>query len=120
MEKSNYNPLTKSNRTKDILEYIQNNFAENIKIKDICEKFGYTESYFCRLFKSLTKVNFSTYLQMVRIEESKKLLQESELDINSISEKIGFSDFSYFCKCFKKYLQLTPLQYKNKFKNQND
>lgn len=118
IEKSNYNnAISKSNRSKDILEYIQNHYSENLKIKEICEKFGYTESYFCRLFKSLTNVNFSTYLQIIRIEEAKRLLQETELDIKTVSEKIGFSDFSYFCKCFKKHLKITPSQYKTESKN---
>ena len=119
IEKSDSTQFTiKANRSKEFIDYIQERLSEDLKINDICEKFGYTESYFCRLFKSLTNVNFSTYLQIARIEEAKRLLQETEFTIKSISEKVGFSDFSYFCKCFKHYLNMTPLQYRNRFKNQ--
>lgn len=95
-----------------IFDYIQDNFVNDISAKTICKEFGYTESHLCRLFKSHTNLSISLYIQIFRIEMAKKLLQETDDNINIIAEKCGFTDFSYFCKCFKKHVRLTPSEFR--------
>ena len=101
-----------------ILDYIQNHYSKDLNIQELCAKFGYSEGHFCRLFKSTTKMTFSIYMQITRVEKVKKLLQETNLDINTISEKCGFSDPCYFAKCFKKYVTYTPTKFRKEMKAQ--
>ena len=69
-------------------------------------------SYFSTLFKSSTGSSFKEYLNMVRIEESKRLLSNTDYSIIDIAVAVGFEDQSYFSKVFKKYTGLTPKQFR--------
>lgn len=105
-------------KIQQILDYLQNHYSENLTIGELCEKFGYSKEHFCRVFKSTTNMTFSIYMQITRVEKAKKLLQETNLDINTISEKCGFSDPCYFTKCFKKYTEYTPTKFRKEMKAQ--
>ena len=109
---------TQTMKIQHILNYIQNHHSDNLTIDMLCKKFGYSKEHFCRVFKSTTKMTFSIYMQITRIEKAKKLLQETKLDINTISEKCGFSDPCYFTKCFKKYTEYTPTKFRKEMKAQ--
>ena len=69
-------------------------------------------TYFSTLFKQSTGSSFKEYLNMVRIEESKRLLANTDYSIIDISLATGFEDQSYFSKVFKKFTGLTPKQYR--------
>ena len=71
-----------------------------------------SSSYFSSLFKKETGVNFSTYLSQVRIEESKKLLKNTNYTIMQIAMEVGFEDQSYFTKVFKNNTGLTPKEFR--------
>jgi len=60
-----------------------------------------SDSYFSRKFKEKFNINFSTYLLNIRLEKAKELLKEKKLNIENISEMVGFKDSSYFSKSFK-------------------
>lgn len=102
-----------------IIEHLQKHYTENISSKTICQKFGYTESHLCRLFKNNMGITISKYIQILRVEHAKKLLQESDLEISKIVEICGFTDFSYFSHCFKSIMHCTPTQFREKIKNKN-
>lgn len=119
-EISNFVPKnTLSKKMEKILEYLQKNYTENISSKTICNKFGYTESHLCRLFKNNMGITISKYIRILRVEHAKKLLQESDLEISKIVESCGFTDFSYFSHCFKTIMHCTPTQFREKIKSKN-
>ena len=64
------------------------------------------------LFKKSTGSSFKEYLNMVRIEESKRLLSNTDFSIIDIAIAVGFEDQSYFSKVFKKFTGLTPKQFR--------
>lgn len=113
----NESPL--SIKMQKILEYVQKHYSEDISSNSICTEFGYTESHLCRLFKKHTGVTVSKYVQTLRIENAKKLLQETDMEINRISEACGFLDFSYFCRCFKSFVRYTPSDFRKRMKTKN-
>ncbi|GAA2934859.1 helix-turn-helix transcriptional regulator [Enterococcus raffinosus] len=71
-----------------------------------------SQFYFSRLFKKEIGVSFITYLNQQRIEQAKVLLTQSNLSIKSISQNIGYSQTSYFCKIFKELVGMTPVNYR--------
>lgn len=91
-----------------IFDYIQLHYLEGITAKNLSAEFGYTESHFCHLFKQYVGIPLSKYILLLKIEKAKKLLQETNIDINKVAEMCGFLDFSYFCLCFKKHVNKTP------------
>ena len=65
-------------------------------------------SYFSKLFKTETGINYSTYLNQVRVEKSKELLLNEDLTLVEISNLVGFEEQSYFTKVFRRITGTTP------------
>ncbi|MDN5276704.1 MAG: two-component system, response regulator YesN [Clostridiales bacterium] len=68
--------------------------------------------YLSHLFKEELNITFLEYLTMVRMEEAKKLLKDTSLSIVAIASQVGYEDASYFSKVFKKYVGISPAQYR--------
>ncbi len=97
-----------------ILEYVNEHYAEKISSKDISNKFGYNETYFCRRFKEITGLTFSKYIQALRMECAQKLLKNTTDEIGIIAWKCGYGDVSYFSNCFKKHFGYSPTGFRRK------
>lgn len=96
----------------EILYYIQNNYHENMKLESIAPLFGYTSSYLGKIFSKKLGMNFNTYVDQIRIRESKKLLEQKNLKVYAIAEKVGYKNVDYFHKKFKKYVGISPAEYR--------
>jgi len=94
------------------IEYICSNFNTELTLEDVAENVHLNPTYFSTLFKQSTGSSFKEYLNMIRIEESKRLLANTEYSIIDIAIATGFEDQSYFSKVFKKYTGITPKQYR--------
>ena len=94
------------------IRYISKHYATDLTLTEVAEEVHLTPSYFSSLFKQSTGSSFKEYLNMIRIEESKRLLIGSTASISEISQACGFQDQSYFTKTFKKYTGLTPREYR--------
>lgn len=92
--------------------YIAKNFADPITLEEVSNYVHLNPAYFSTLFKQSTGSSFKEHLNMVRIEESKRLLANTDYAIIDIATATGFEDQSYFSKVFKKYTGLTPKQYR--------
>lgn len=93
-------------------QYIREHFAEPIDLEEVSSHIGFSYSYFSTLFKKETGKTFLTYLTDIRIDEAKKLLRESNLNIEEISRAVGFNDYKRFAKAFKKATFITPKEYR--------
>lgn len=96
-----------------IIEYLNNNYHRNISLKYLGEYIGYSESYMSHLFSKEIGVTLTEYLNKLRIEKAKDLLDSTNLKIYEIAEKVGFSTVEHFSRYFKKYIGVSPKQYKN-------
>ena len=105
---------TASDRMKIVHAYIDHFFAEDISLRDLAKLSGYSEGYFCRLFKQTFGKTYSSFLIECRMNHAKKLLTETRSKISEISEMVGFHNFDYFCVCFRKYNGCTANEYRNK------
>lgn len=95
-----------------VLEYINLHYTENISAKNISEKFGYDETYFCRRFKEATGITTMKYIRLLRLELAQKLLSGTKDDIQNIAWQCGFSDICYFSNCFKQQFGVTPTDFR--------
>ena len=57
-------------------------------------------------------MSFNTYLDNIRIDQAKKLLMEDNLKVYQVCEKVGYKNIDYFHSKFKKYVGVSPLNYK--------
>lgn len=108
----NYTPTKNNEIIKKAMSYISDNFASNITLDDVARHVHLNPAYFSTIFKQSCGSPFKEYLNMVRIEESKRLLANTDYSVVDIAVATGFMDQSYFSKVFKKYTGLTPKQYR--------
>ncbi len=100
----------------EITRYIQTHCAENLSLNELGRMFHMSPKYFSVFFQKHFSRNFTEYLTAIRIERAKRLLVESDADMELISQQTGFSSSSYFIRMFRKALDLTPGQYRKKFR----
>lgn len=109
-----FNKATSKNKElmKKAISIITKNYAANITLDYVANEVHLNPAYFSTLFKKEVGYSFKEYLNMIRIEESKRLLTNSSYSIVDIAIAVGFEDQSYFSKVFKKYTGITPKQYR--------
>ncbi|WP_339818208.1 response regulator [Paenibacillus sp. FSL R7-0216] len=96
----------------DIKEYIDNHYFEDIKISMFTEKYFLSREYLMKLFKQQYGCGIHEYVQKVRMDKAKELLDDSMLKIQEISEMLGYKDKNYFSKAFRNYYDLSPSEYR--------
>lgn len=97
----------------EVTRYIENNYKEDIALQDVAGLFGYSDVYFCKLFKQNFGKNFITYLNEFRIERAKELLSDPQINIKDVSIEAGYRDANYFTRVFKRMVGKTPSEYRN-------
>jgi two-component system response regulator YesN len=120
MEKINYITgkikIIKEKRFSNIIyksiEYIDNNYKNDINLYDVAKYTSLSPHYFSKLFKDETKENFIDYLTRVRMDEAKYLLKNSNLTIKEICYNIGYKDPNYFSRIFKKHVGISASDFK--------
>ncbi|MBO5030401.1 MAG: response regulator transcription factor [Lachnospiraceae bacterium] len=100
----------------DILYYIDNNYQNNIKLETIAPLFGYNSAYLGKLFTKAIGENFNSYIDHRRIEHSKQLLEQQNIKVYEVSEQVGYKNVDYFHKKFKKYVGISPAEYRKQLK----
>lgn len=105
-------PSKNSEIVKKAIQYISQNFSNQLTLEEVAEQVHLNPTYFSTMFKQSTGSSFKEYLNMVRIEESKRLLSNTDYSLIDIAVATGFEDQSYFSKVFKKYTGLTPKQFR--------
>lgn len=100
----------------DILYYIDNNYQNNLKLETIAPLFGYNSAYLGKLFTKTIGENFNSYVDHRRIEHSKRLLSQKNIKVYEVSERVGYKNVDYFHKKFKKYVGISPAEYRKQLK----
>jgi YesN/AraC family two-component response regulator len=98
-----------------VIRIIQEAKPGQITLKDAAAKVHLNPSYLSQLFKQQTGKTFSDYVNEVRLEEAKKLLVHTALRVSEVSERLGYTDLTYFSGSFKKLTGHTPSEYRKKF-----
>ncbi len=98
----------------DIVDYIDHNYASNLKLDDLATLFGYNTSYLGKLFTKKMGKNFNAYLDEVRIQNAAQLLRSSDLKIYEIALRTGYSNVNYFYQKFHHLMGVSPSAYKKK------
>ncbi len=97
---------------KKIKSYIKDNYMGSLNRKEIAIHVSLNPAYLSRFFKKETGQTLTEYITELRLDESKKILSETDLTITLIAEKIGYKNYSYFSKIFKERFGITPNEYK--------
>jgi two-component system response regulator YesN len=98
---------------KKMTDYIERNYDLDIKLETLASIFNYNSNYLGKLFKCNTGQSFNTYLDHVRIENAKALLQRG-FKVYQVVDKVGIRDIDYFYKKFKRYTGMSPSCFRSK------
>ena len=96
-------------------EFIEENFSEKITVEQLASQFNITRRTFERRFKKATRNTVAEYIQRVKIEASKKLLESGRKTVSDIMYEVGYVDIQTFRDVFKKITGMTPVDYMNKY-----
>lgn len=96
----------------EIMDDLAIHYAQKPLLSDYAPKYNCSVSYLSKRFTEETGVPFSTYVQHLRIEHSCRLLQRTNLRINEIAYKVGYTDTKFFNQVFKSTLGITPSEYR--------
>ena len=95
-----------------MLVYLLENLHENLTVERLAAFSNLSKDHFSRSFYEKYKMRPNLYIQSKRVERAQLLLHTTNDSIKAISEKVGFDNFSYFSKVFKKITGKTPANYK--------
>lgn len=113
MEGASYIQKAKDDeRVKNAMQYMQENYNEDISLDDIAKAAFTSRSELCKSFRRALDTSPKEFLIQYRIRQSMVLLENLSLRISDISEMTGFSSPSHYGSCFQKYVGCTPLQYR--------
>lgn len=96
-------------------EYIETHFTEKIPVDKLSERFAIGRRTFERRFKKATSNTIIEYIQRVRIEAAKKLLEADRAGINEVMYDVGYNDVKAFRELFKKTAGMSPAEYRNRY-----
>ena len=94
------------------LDFIAANYTEPITLEEIAEAAGLSTFRIAHLLKETTGKTALQNIHYLRIQEARRLLEESDMSCTDISYETGFGDQSYFIKQFKKWMGITPAKYR--------
>ena len=100
-----------------VQKYINEHLDEDLSLVRLGELVYFNPSYLSRLFKQITGENLLKYINEVRLSKSQELLQDRNLKIHEIASKLGFISAPYFTRFFKKYLNMSPQEFRDSFIN---
>jgi len=96
------------------IQYIQEHYTEKVTLDEVAREVYLSSAYFSKIFKEEMKISFKNYLNSLRIDKSKVLLSNSDIQLIEIAGMVGYEDQSYFSKVFKKLTGISPGKYRER------
>ena len=100
------------------IAYVKKNLSKNISRTEVSREVYLNEEYFSKLFRQKTGATFRDYVLMEKMKEAQKLLRQSKFSVGIIASKVGYDNFSHFCKMFRKITNQTPQEYRKEHQKQ--
>lgn len=95
-----------------LLGYVHENYAQALSLKSLSQQYNIHPVYLGHLFQKETNETFTEYINKYRIGKAKEMLKETNLKVQEIALQVGYWETGYFYKQFKKYVGISPTDYK--------
>lgn len=96
------------------LAYIEDNFMKGISSVDVADFVNLNRSYLFKIFKQQTGLSVSQYLIKYRMNKACGFFREYDFTVSEVAQMVGISDIYYFSKLFKKFMEISPTEYKKR------
>jgi len=108
-----YEDLTKHQQLQKAIQFIEEHFDEQLSISEVAKYISFSPTHFSRLFKKETGRNFVDYVVFTRIIKTLPFLRKFDYTVDKISSTCGFNTPNYYSLTFKKYVGISPTDYRN-------
>ena len=105
-----------SERMKQMLRYVEEHYAEELTVTKIADCVALSESACLRSFRQFLGITPIQYVKQFRVEKAAELLRSTRLKTGEIGAECGFADGSYFIKTFRELKHCTPMEYRQRFR----
>ncbi|NHN32620.1 response regulator transcription factor [Paenibacillus agricola] len=92
--------------------YLSKNYKNELSLSEISERFYLSETYLCELFKKQTGITLTGFLTAIRMKRAALLLVENGAPVQQVADMVGYSDYGYFGRLFKRFFGCTPSKYR--------
>jgi YesN/AraC family two-component response regulator len=92
----------------EVMNYIQEKFAQDIDEKELAKSYGMSYSYFSRSFKRVTGITFKNYLNRTRISKAEQMLFLDDCSVSEVATACGYNSISYFIQVYRSITGKTP------------
>ncbi|MEK3888778.1 response regulator transcription factor [Bacillus sp. FSL K6-3431] len=110
----------KSIHVKQIIEYIQENYPQKISMDDLVDRLEMSATYINNKIKESTTYTFNELLNRYRIQKAIEIISVGDDKISTVALDVGFSNYRYFIKVFKRYTKSLPSDFLHYFRNQKE
>lgn len=98
-----------------VVSYIDSNFGDsNLSLVGVADIFQISETYLSAVFKQTTGINFSSYVEGVRIDKAKEFLKTTSMPVSEIAQRVGYYSANSFCRAFKRVTGISASEYRKK------
>lgn len=101
-------------RIKKIQTHILEHITQTFTLEELAQLGGLSRNFFCRIFKEISGESPINYINRNKINRAKKMLIETNMNVNEIAYNCGFENITYFYTLFKKHEETTPLEFRSR------
>lgn len=112
------NYSTKKPYIVSILNYINDNITSPITLTDICKTVPLSKEYVTRIFKKEMGITVTEYINQQKLTLAKNMLASEELSLQNICDSVGYQNYHYFSRLFKKHFGISPIKMKLELKKE--
>lgn len=95
-----------------VIDFLDSNIFNEFTVSDIAKKLNFSVSHLSSYFKTKTHYSITEYFNLLKLEKAKILLKEANKNIAEVSRELNYCDQHYFSTVFKKYMKMTPREYR--------
>ena len=103
-------------RVNAILVYVNEHYAEKIRLEDLVDVVHINKYYICKIFQQCTGQTLLNYINIVRIQKAVEKLIGTNESVTQIAFSVGFQDINYFSRNFKKVMNVSPTDIRKKYR----
>ena len=94
-------------------DWLEEHYAEELTLSSLAERYHVESSYFSRIFRQEMGQNLILYITNRRLEKAKEYMRESRINLAEIAFLVGYDDYTYFSRVFRKHTGMSPREYRS-------
>ncbi|SCP97400.1 response regulator transcription factor [Anaerobium acetethylicum] len=114
------NSFSEQDVERRVKKYIREHMMDSINIPDIAKELNFNPQYLMRAFKNKTGFSIGDYITKARMETARQILKDTKIPIKDVANMIGYADYAYFTRVFKKEYETSPSEYRNRQNKQDN